>query len=125
MATDGHTTAGSVVQISSIRPVRGLDCINERVEIRSSTDMRGTPITMTYLLVEVHEAVGTVDVMELRHTHDAAVDSHGVTAQDSLIGQYEPMGIKPSNKHLPKKIWVTADADQQMKYKVEAQRTPL
>ena len=45
------------------------------------------------LLVEVEEALGTVDVVEGREAGHGAVDGHGVGAQLAAGGEHEPVRV--------------------------------
>ena len=53
-----------------------------------------------YLFVEVQESLGTVDIVEGRHTRDDPVDRHGVDTQNTPRCHEEPMRVRTTYEHL-------------------------
>lgn len=53
-----------------------------------------------YLLVEVQEAFGTVDVMEGRERLNGAVDAHGVKPHGSSGCDQHPVRRRAADEHL-------------------------
>lgn len=53
-----------------------------------------------YLLVEVQEALRTVDIVEGREASDSSINSHWVDPQLTPVSEEYPVGVVATHKHL-------------------------
>lgn len=60
-------------------------------------------VSFFYLLVEVEETLGAVDVMEGGERLDGTVDAHGVKPQGSARGDQHPVWRRAADKDLQRR----------------------